>query len=81
MARNRRKGMIIKNTGRKAITVKMARRSLRLPPGGQAPITADEVLDEGLRGLLQVRELAIVRPITWAEEREIKRGAKGTASQ
>lgn len=68
-----RKGMIIKNTDTEAMSVELETRVLHLPPGGTHPVTSEEVMDPMLRDLLQTRQLAIVRPITQAEEIEIRR--------
>ena len=64
----KRKGMIIKNTDTEAMSGELEPRVLHLPPGGSGPITSEEVMDPSLRDLLQTRQLAIVRPITPAEE-------------
>ena len=69
----KRKGMIIKNADKVAKSVELSTRALHLPPGGTATLTSDEVMDPTLRDLLQVRALAIVRPITQAEEVAIRK--------
>ncbi len=76
MARQR-KGMIIKNTDTEAMSVELETRILHLPPGGSRPVTSAEVMDPTLRDLLQTRQLAIVRPITQAEEFAIRRELAG----
>lgn len=72
MIPRKRKGMIIKNTNKKPLTVKLKHREIRLPPGGMAPITSDEVMENAMRDLLQVRQLAIVRPLTEQENQEVE---------
>ena len=67
MAKNRR-GMLIKNTNDRAVDIEMKTRTIRLNPGEEKFITADEVRDEQLRSRLQVRAVSIVRPSTEAEE-------------
>ena len=67
-----RKGMIIKNANKKPISVKLGGRVIEIPPGGTAPVTSEEVMDNALRDLLQVRDLAIVRPLTEEEDKEIQ---------
>lgn len=67
MAKKRR-GMIVKNTNDKAVEIRMATRLLRVNPGEEKIITADEVRDPALRESLQVRSVSIVRPTTEAEE-------------
>ena len=75
--------MIIKNTNKKPLTVKLKHREIGLPPGGTAPITSEEVMENSMRDLLQVRQLAIVRPLTEQENKEVqsqfaaKKNAKG----
>ena len=72
MIPRKRKGMIIKNTDKKPLTVKLKHREFGLPPGGEAPITSDEVMENAMRDLLQVRQLAIVRPLTEQENKEVQ---------
>ena len=72
MIPRKRKGMIIKNTDKKPLTVKLKHREIGLPPGGTAPITSDEVMENAMRDLLQVRQLAIVRPLTEQENKEVQ---------
>ena len=67
----KRKGMIIKNADKFPRTVTLQTRTLRLGPGESVPVTSEEVMDPHLRDLLQTRDLAIVRPITEAEEMAI----------
>ncbi len=68
-----RKGMIIKNTNKQAISVKLRGREIQIPPGETAPVSSEEVMENTLRDLLQVRDLAIVRPLTEQEEEEIQK--------
>ncbi len=72
MIARHRKGMIIKNTNKKAISVKLEGRKIEIPAGGMVPVTSQEVMDNALRDLLQVRELAIVRPLTEEENKEVQ---------
>ena len=72
MIPRKRKGMIIKNTDKKPLTVRLKHREIGLPPGGTAPITSDEVMENAMRDLLQVRQLAIVRPLTEQENKEVQ---------
>lgn len=72
MIARHRKGMIIKNTNKKAISVKLEGRKIEIPAGGTVSVTSQEVMDNALRDLLQVRELAIVRPLTEQENREMQ---------
>ncbi len=72
MIARHRKGMIIKNTNKKAITVRLEGREIDIPAGGTVPVTSQEVMDNALRDLLQVRELAIVRPLTEEENEEVE---------
>lgn len=69
----KRKGMIIKNTNDRAVLIDLATRSLRIGPGDEFAITAEEVKDPALREHLQVRAVSIVRPTTDAEEEELRR--------
>ncbi len=64
--------MIVKNTNKKPLSVKLKHREIGLPPGGTAPVTSDEVMEDAMRDLLQVRKLAIVRPLTEQENKEIQ---------
>ena len=72
MATRERRGMVIKNTDTKPVTVAMSTRTIVLNPGGEKAITADEVKDSTLRDLLQVRAISIVRPTTSDEEVELQ---------
>jgi hypothetical protein len=63
-----RRGMLIKNLGERALTIRMLTRKLPLAPGEEAPVTPEEVRDPVLREHLQVRTVAIVRPTTEEEE-------------
>lgn len=67
MAKQRR-GMLIKNTNTRPVDIEMKTRPLRLNPGEEKLITADEVRDTALREKLQVRAISIVRPSTEVEE-------------
>jgi len=75
--------MIIKNTNKKTISVKLDGRKLDIQPGEQVSVTADEVMDNALRDLLQVRDLAIVRPLTDDENKEVQKkfGSKARKSK
>ncbi len=68
-----RKGMIIKNTNKQVISVKLSGREIQIPPGETTPVSSEEVMENTLRDLLQVRDLAIVRPLTEQEEEEIQK--------
>ena len=70
MAKQRR-GMLIKNTNTRPVDIEMKTRPLRLNPGQEKLITADEVRDAALREKLQVRAISIVRPSTEVEEDEL----------
>ncbi len=69
----KRKGMVIKNTNDKPVEIVLASRSLRLAPGDEQSITADEVKDPLLCESLQVRAVSIVRPTTDEEEAAVRR--------
>lgn len=71
MAKTRR-GMIIKNTDDRPVDIQMATRHIRIHPGEERMITADEVRDPTLRERLQVRAIAIVRPVTEEEEQQLR---------
>ena len=71
MARTRR-GMIVKNTDERPVTIKMATRTIRINGGQEKMITAEEVRDARLRENLQVRAISIVRPTTEEEEAELR---------
>ena len=75
MAR-RRKGMVIKNTDRTPVSLRLQTRVIEVGPGQELPITAEEVRDPDLRDKLQARELSIVRPISEEEEAEIWHGGE-----
>ncbi len=64
--------MIIKNTDDRPVDIKMATRHIRINPGQERMISADEVRDPTLRERLQVRAIAIVRPVTEAEEEQLR---------
>jgi hypothetical protein len=70
MAKKRR-GMIIKNTDDRPVEIQMATRDIRVNPGQEVVITAEEVRDSTLRQNLQVRAISIVRPATEEEEDEL----------
>jgi hypothetical protein len=72
MATRKRKGMLIKNTNMRSVEIRMATRLIRLSPGEEQLITADEVKDAALREHLQVRGVSIVRPATEEEEDDLK---------
>lgn len=63
--------MIIKNTNVRAVEIAMGSRTLRLDPGTEEAVTAEEVRDATLREYLQVRAISIVRPTTEAEEQAL----------
>lgn len=69
---NKRRGMLIKNTDERPVEIRMNRRTIRLMPGEQQFITADEVRDPSLREKLQVRGISIVRPSTDEEEQVLR---------
>ncbi|MEQ9105407.1 MAG: hypothetical protein RIE53_12010 [Rhodothermales bacterium] len=77
MAARKRKGMLIKNTNPRPVTIDMTSRSITLNPGDEELVTAEEVLDEALRDYLQVRGVSIVRPALDDEEEELKRQLRG----
>ncbi len=68
MAMRERRGMVIKNTDVRSVTIDMSTRKIVLDPGSEIAITADEVKDSTLRDYLQVRAISIVRPTTSEEE-------------
>lgn len=70
MATRKRKGMLIKNTNTYSVEIAMKSREIRLGPGDEALLTAEEVLDPELRAKLQIRAVSIVRPATDEEEGE-----------
>lgn len=71
MASRERRGMVIKNTDTRSVSIDMATRTIVLDPGAEKLITADEVKDSNLRDFLQVRAISIVRPATSEEEDEL----------
>lgn len=73
MAGRKRRGMIIKNTHTKPVAIEMRTRSLVVHPGEEYTVTAEEVRDAGLREMLQIRAISIVRPSTEAEEDALRR--------
>lgn len=62
--------MLIKNTNTYSVEIAMKSREIRLGPGDEALLTAEEVLDPELRAKLQIRAVSIVRPATDEEEGE-----------
>jgi hypothetical protein len=78
MAKKRR-GMIIKNTDDRPVDIQMATRDIRVDPGQEVMITADEVRDTALRQNLQVRAISIVRPVTEDEEDDLHRSQLDSA--
>lgn len=71
MARARR-GMLIKNTHERPVTLVLTTRTIDLDPGDEACITAEEVRDTSMREHLQIRTVSIVRPTTPEEEEELQ---------
>ena len=65
--------MLIKNTNDRAVNIEMKNREIRLNPGEEKFITAEEVRDDQLRAKLQVRAISIVRPSTEEEEVELRK--------
>ena len=80
MTRQRR-GMLIKNTDERPVDIEMATRTMRLGPGEEKLITAEEVRDPAMRESLQLRSISIVRPATEAEEKTLDENAPGEAEQ
>lgn len=72
MASRKRKGMLIKNTHTRPVSIAMESRTIELFPGDEQLITAEEVRDPVLRENLQVRAVAIVRPSTDEEEADLR---------
>lgn len=60
--------MLIKNTNDRPVDIVMKTRPIRLNPGEEKFITADEVRDSAVREKLQIRAVSIVRPSTEEEE-------------
>ena len=60
--------MLIKNTNKASVQIKMSNRTILLGPGEEELLTAAEVLDPDLRAKLQIRAVSIVRPATDEEE-------------
>ena len=69
----KRKGMVIKNTDIRSVSVALETRVLDIGPGEEMPITSEEVRDPALREKLQARAISIVRPISEAEEVVVRR--------
>ena len=59
-----RRGMIIKNVSEGELDLRLETRTLHLEQGEERPVTAPEVQDATLRQALQVRSIAIVRPMS-----------------
>lgn len=72
MSDRKRKGMLIKNTNARTVTIDMTTRTISLAPGEEELVTAEEVLDATLRDFLQVRGVSIVRPALDEEEDELR---------
>jgi len=72
MASRKRRGMIIKNTNDVPVEIPMSTRTIRLKPGEETFVTAEEVRDPVLREKLQVRAVSIVRPTTEEEEEMLR---------
>ena len=81
MATRKRKGMIVKNTNLRPVTVEMATRTITVRPGDEVPLTAEEVRDAALREQLQVRAISIVRPSTDEEERALQEHLESLESE
>jgi hypothetical protein len=81
MATRKRKGMIIKNTGKQPVEVAMATRTITLDGAQESPITSEEVRDVRLRELLQIRAINIVRPLTEEEEHDLIEEITGVRPQ
>ncbi len=79
MAKKRR-GMIIKNANTRPVEIAMATRTIRLEPGQEEVISAEEVRDAVLREHLQVRAISIVRPTTEEEEEALRRILNGNGA-
>lgn len=77
MIPRKRKGMIIRNANKKDISVKLEERELVIPPGDCVAVSSQEVMDNALRDLLQVRDLVIERPLTEKENREMQNEIAG----
>ena len=72
MADRERRGMLIKNTGTKSVSVSLASRMITIDGGEEAFITPEEVRDPTLREALQKRTISIVRPATAAEDEALQ---------
>lgn len=64
--------MLIKNTNSRPVDIVLETRPIRLNPGEEKFITADEVRDNALREKLQVRAISIVRPSTQEEDEALE---------
>ncbi len=71
--------MLVKNVVERAISIRMAGRTLDLAPGEEALVSAAEVKDATLREHLQIRTIAIVRPATDAEGETLDAAASAPA--
>ncbi len=72
----KRRGMLIKNTNDRPVTIDLAHRKLTLTPGEERFVTAEEVREASLRESLQMRSVSIVRPTTLEEEAAIKKAVE-----
>ena len=80
MATRKRKGMWIKNSNPRPVEFEMKTRRIKLAPGEEQLITAEEVLDPTLRAQLQIRAITIVRPAAEGEEEELVKSLGGQAA-
>jgi hypothetical protein len=70
--------MLVKNTHDTPVVMELSTRTIRLDPGDETGITAEEVKDAAMRDHLQIRTVSIVRPTTEEENAElIKELARG----
>lgn len=77
MPNRTRRGMLVKNTHDRPVELVLSTRTIRLAPGDETGITADEVRDEAMRDHLQVRTVSIVRPTTEQENDALVRELAG----
>lgn len=80
MTTRKRKGLLIKNTNAQPVTIEMKTRTIVLHNGDEALVTAEEVRDDALRLLLQVRGVSIVRPSTDEEEDALRQQLAGESN-
>lgn len=80
MTTRKRKGLLIKNTNAQPVTIEMKTRTIVLHNGDEALVTAEEVRDDALRLLLQVRGVSIVRPSTDEEEDTLRQQLAGESN-